>query len=150
MPSIAASASRQAPNAPTPGKTMRSALATKSGSAVTVTSLAPAAIRALCTLRKLPAPKSINAIVSVSATKLPFGRGNRVPFARVTLNRQTHRTGKSFENTLGNMVVILSVKQFDMQGDARCLGNAVEPVLNQLGIHLAQPFLRKSGIPDQP
>ncbi|KAI1693807.1 hypothetical protein DdX_20448 [Ditylenchus destructor] len=56
MPGIARSPEAQAPNAPTPGRTMRSAFSTASGSAVTATSAAPAALSALWTEWRLPAP----------------------------------------------------------------------------------------------
>ncbi len=48
MPGIARSPAAHAPNAPTPGSTMRSAPRTASGSAVTAMSRAPAALSALC------------------------------------------------------------------------------------------------------
>lgn len=47
------------------------------------------------------------------------------------------------------MMVVLPVKQFDMQGYAGRLGNRMEPVFDQLGIHLSQPFLGEFGIPHQ-
>jgi hypothetical protein len=56
MPGTARSAAAQAPYAPTPGKTIRSALATASASAVTIRSVQPAVRSAFSTECRLPAP----------------------------------------------------------------------------------------------
>ena len=47
-------------------------------------------------------------------------------------------------------MVVLAVEQLDMQRDADGLSNRLEPVLKQLGIHFAQPFLRELGVPHAP
>src|SRR3546814_2518975 len=46
------------------------------------------------------------------------------------------------------MVVVLAIKGFDVQRDARGLREAMEPVREELGVHLAQSRLRETRFPD--
>src|SRR4029077_13196325 len=50
---------------------------------------------------------------------------------------------------LDDVVVVLAVQVFDVEGHSRRLGKGLEPLLEQLGVHLAQLRPGKHDLPDQ-
>ena len=56
---------------------------------------------------------------------------------------------RPLKQDLDDMVVVLAVEILDMEGDAGRLGEGLEPLLEQLGIHLAELGPREIDLPDE-
>ncbi len=64
--------------------------------------------------------------------------------------RLPQRAGEALESALGDVMIVLAVQRFDVQRDSSSLREGMEPVLEHLGIHLAEPLLAELGVPHQP
>jgi hypothetical protein len=83
----------------------------------------------------------MSAIVSdTCASEHALGRRDRIGLARVDLDRHPQRAGQPLEAAFDDMMVVAAVEILDVQGDARRLREALEPVLDQFGIPFAQPL----------
>src|SRR6185369_5576756 len=72
------------------------------------------------------------------AAQRSLGRRHAVLLARIDLDRLSQRARQALEAAFDDMMVILSMEIFDVERDPRRSRKGVEPVLEELGIHLAQ------------
>eukprot|EP01137_Pigoraptor_chileana_P035163 Opistho-2@28780 len=72
-----------------------------------------------------------------------LGRRDRIALARIDFDRLPQSARECFVHALGDVMVILAVEHLDVQRDPRRLREAVEPVREHLGVHLAEPRLRE-------
>src|SRR3546814_11734823 len=77
-----------------------------------------------------------------------LGRRNRIALAWVDLDRLAQCARERLIHAFGDVMIILAIQHFDVQRDPRRLRDAVEPVREHLGVHLAEPRLRKGGFID--
>src|SRR3546814_1158687 len=77
-----------------------------------------------------------------------LGRRNRIALAWVDLDRLAQCARERLIHAFGDVMIILAIQHFDVQRDPRRLREAVEPVREHLGVHLAEPRLRKGGFID--
>src|ERR1700675_3150811 len=78
-----------------------------------------------------------------------LGRGDRAGAARVDLDRLPQGACQTLEAGFDDMVVVLAVEVLDVQGPPRRLGEGLEPLLEQLGVHLAELGPREGDLPHQ-
>src|SRR5471032_2270543 len=69
------------------------------------------------------------------AAEHALGRGHGVGLARIDGDRGAQRAGETLVATLDDVVVVLAVDVFDMQRQACGLGEGVEPLAEEFGIH---------------
>src|SRR5262249_831716 len=93
-------------------------------------------------------PPSCQAIAR-SALQRPLGRGDAAGLALVDGESLGQRPGQALEAGLGDVVIVLAVEVLHMQGDAGVLGEGLEELAEQLGIHLAELRARERHLPDQ-
>ena len=67
----------------------------------------------------------------------PLGRGDAAALARVDRDRGAERAGEPLEAGLGDVVVVLAVEVLDVERDAGVLGEGLEELPEQLGVHIA-------------
>ena len=68
---------------------------------------------------------------------MALGRGHAAPLARVDGDRLAQRARQRLEAGLGDVVAVLAVEVLDVQRDAGVLGEGLEPLAEQLGVHVA-------------
>ncbi|CAA7613459.1 hypothetical protein MCP1_120006 [Candidatus Terasakiella magnetica] len=78
-----------------------------------------------------------------------LGGRHRVGLARVDLHGVAQRPRQGLEAAFDDMMVVVAVQAFHVQGGARRLGKGLEPLLEQLGIHGAQLVAPERHLPDQ-
>src|SRR5690606_40985125 len=77
-------------------------------------------------------------------------RRRHTPFlARIKCDGLTQRPRQPLEAGLRNMVVIVAVKICHMQRDARVLGKGLEPLTEQLSVHLSKLIASEGDVPYQ-
>src|SRR5579859_1553885 len=78
-----------------------------------------------------------------------LGRRHLIGLARIDLDRGAQGTGQRLERAFDDMVVVAPVERLDVERDPRRLREAVEPVLEQLGIEIAELGLAELATPDE-
>src|SRR3546814_9118745 len=78
-----------------------------------------------------------------------FGRGHGGGLARIDLDGPAQRPGERLEAALDDVVVVEAVEGLDVERDAGGLGEALEPLPEQLGIHVAQLVAGERHVPDE-
>ena len=68
---------------------------------------------------------------------------------RIDLDRLAQRPGETLEAGFDDVMVVLAIEVLDMQRDSRRLGKGLEPLLEQLSIHLAEFRTGKRHLPHQ-
>src|SRR5260370_38891016 len=84
-----------------------------------------------------------------TAAEGAFGRGDRAGAARVDLDRLAQCACQPLEAGFDDVVVVLAVDVFDVQGDPGRLREGLKPLLEQFGVHLAELRPREGDLPDQ-
>src|SRR6476620_9920411 len=82
--------------------------------------------------------------MAVPALKLSLGRRHAAALALVDGDRLAERTCERLIAGLGDVVAVLAIERLDMQRDAGMLGEGLEPLAEQFGVHL--PDLRAGEI----
>src|SRR5438270_11375745 len=86
---------------------------------------------------------------SRAAAERALGRGDLAASARVDLDRLTQGARQPLEAALDDVVVVLAVQIFDVQRDPGRLGEGLEPLLEEFGVHLPKLWPRQRDLPDQ-
>src|SRR5436853_4400194 len=84
-----------------------------------------------------------------TAAESALGRGNRAGAARVDLDRLTQRACQPLEAAFDDVVVVLAVEVFDVQGHTGRLREGLEPFLEKFGVHFAKLRSREIDPPDK-
>src|SRR6476620_3649296 len=90
-----------------------------------------------------------NAGNGASELKLSLGRGNPPTLAIVDSDRLPERPCERLIAGLGDVMVILAVERLDMERKPGMLGECLEPLAEQLGIHLADLGAREGHVPHE-
>src|SRR5512143_1133651 len=137
--------------APWPGKTTRSALLITAGSEVMTTlSFGATCSIALATERRLPIPKSTMEIIRfgrVPDLQRPLGRGDRSCGTRVDFDGHPQRPGKGLEDGLALVVRVVAAQVVDVQRDQRVIDEALEELVREVDVELADHRPREAHVP---
>jgi hypothetical protein len=148
---IAEARSMQAAKRPTPGSTIRSALATIGGIGGDDDVVGAGRDSALCD-RAGDCPRRNRSARSLSGPRpraSPWSRGSRRPCADRSRPPAQCARASALERALDDVMIVLAVQRLDVQRDPALWRKAVEPVLEHLGVHLAEPRLREGRFPHE-
>src|SRR5215470_8471338 len=96
-----------------------------------------------------PMARSDPAMAGVEWLEGTLGRGHRVRLARIDLDRLPQRPRQPLVAGLDDVVAVPAIEVLDVQRHAGMLGEGLEPLLEQLGVEVAELVAGELHLPDE-